>query len=401
MNESLDHRDGWNDRDDGGSFGESVNAMKRRGRSKSQAVNCLLTILAVLTGVAIAEVYLRINGRYSTWTERNQGQYVSPYETKLREPWINTYSGEFALQQPEFLFARRVNSLGLPDDEIQTRRDPGDLLVVALGDSFTVGQGADFGDDYPNLLERLAGRSATRKVRVLNAGVEGSDPVFAYEVLERKLVGLSPDMVILLINDSDLEDIAFRGGFDRFNADGSLNLKDREPWFSEWYRLSHLVRAIAFGLGYDSFLQRKKDTRDRKKNYSPLVIEEVSKKIRDLGLKHGFQFYLFWHPMREIAEKLIRQGGDSDPDFAALNQQLKSAGIHAFDTTPTILKGVRNSGMEKIYRPIDKHFTPYGYELLARAIFERIGDTINRKTIEGKKYGEGSQYFIPSVPTGK
>ncbi|MEJ2717245.1 MAG: GDSL-type esterase/lipase family protein, partial [Deltaproteobacteria bacterium] len=358
--------------------------MKGRRRSKSYAVSCLVTVLAVLTGVAIAEVYLRIDGHYSTWTERNQGRYVSPYAMKLREPWINAYSGEFAVQQPEFLFARRVNSIGLPDEEIEPRHDPGDLLIVALGDSFTVGQGARFGDDYPNILEQLVARSAHRNVRVLNAGVAGSDPVFAYQLLKRKLIGLSPDAVILLINDSDLEDIAFRGGFDRFNADGSLNLGEREPWFSEWYRLSHVVRAIAFGLGYDSFLQRKKDTQDRKKNYSPLVIEEVSKKIQDLGLKHGFQFYVFWHPMRETAKELLRQGTSSDPNFSALKQQLERAGIQAFDTTPAIMRGVRDVGMEKIYRPIDKHFSPYGYKLLSRALLERIREWIKPRQFVNK-----------------
>jgi lysophospholipase L1-like esterase len=320
---------------------------------------------------------------------------------KLREPWINTYSSKFAMQQPEFLFARRVNSMGLPDEEIETRRNPGDLLLVALGDSFTVGQGADFGDDYPNVLERLVAQSAPRNVRVLNAGVTGSDPVFAYQLLERKLARLSPDMVILLINDSDLEDIAFRGGFERFNADGSLNLGNREPWFSEWYRLSHVVRAIAFGVGYDSFLQRKKDTEDRKKNYAPLVIEEVSKKMRDLGLKHGFQFSLFWHPMREMANELIRESGDSDPDFAALKQQLDSAGIHAFDTTAAIMNAVRESGMERIYRPIDKHFTPYGYEILARVVFEQIGDTINRREFESKQGITSTESSARPVPGGQ
>jgi hypothetical protein len=48
-----------------------------------------------------------------------------------------------AYARPEVSYARQVNAMGLTDKEFTADKAPGEYRIVALGDSFTEGVGAD------------------------------------------------------------------------------------------------------------------------------------------------------------------------------------------------------------------------------------------------------------------
>ena len=85
----------------------------------------------------------------------------------------------------------------------------------------------------------------------MNAGVSGSDPVYYIELLRRKLLKYHPDLVLTTINRSDIDDVIWRGGFDRFAPDGQLKER-RFPWWTWLFDRSRLVRAFVLEvLHYD------------------------------------------------------------------------------------------------------------------------------------------------------
>jgi lysophospholipase L1-like esterase len=98
-----------------------------------------------------------------------------------------------------------INSLGFRDDEFVVDKQPGELRVLALGDSFTQGQGVQLADSWPQVLERELARLHAGPVQVINGGFatghhspDGYDAWMASDGLL-----LHPDLVIvgLCLND--------------------------------------------------------------------------------------------------------------------------------------------------------------------------------------------------------
>lgn len=330
-------------------------------------------LIAIPLAAALGEVWLRCRGTYASWPEKNGQPYVSPYRQQSSTPWLHLFppNATVSLGTVEFDYPVKTNSEGLRDQEQPLEKGPGEYRIVALGDSFTMGQGAAREESYPRILGReLNKRAVSGTFRVMNAGVAGSDPVFAEQLLRRRLLRYHPDLVLLLVNYSDVTDIALRGGAERFDATGHLKPK-AGPWFEPLFSTSHLVRAwlIQFG-DYDMYLMSSSQ-REEARRRSTETIAQVARSLLNLGMSEGFKVLVVWHPFRHhLTDR-------SAPDeLHGLESLLTAAGVPALDLIPVFRAQLEASETDRYFWPRDGHCTPEGYACLATAIASRLPDLV-------------------------
>ena len=96
-----------------------------------------------------------------------------------------------------------VNSLGLRYEELPPK-EKDEFRVLVLGDSITIGDYVQYAETYPAILEQLAQKDSSRRIRFINAGLPGaslSGEIYRYlEVRD----AVKPDLVLLgmYLNDS-------------------------------------------------------------------------------------------------------------------------------------------------------------------------------------------------------
>lgn len=338
----------------------------------------LYKIVVVAAPFVFAEFLIRWAGCCSTYMERNLGRYVSPYNQINKTPWIldSGIMKRYTFARPEYDYEVVTNSEGVRDREHPVEKARGEYRIVCLGDSFTLGMGAAYDDIYPKVLERrLNELDPLRRVTVINAGVSGSDPVYSYYLFVQRLRKYSPDLVTLMINDSDVEDIIARGGMDRFGPDGILKRVD--PPRIEWlFAHCHLVRAcmIVF-LRYDYLMLGPRERPKRVEATIPVFLE-VCKRLQDLGEKDGFEFLLAIQPFSfRFLEKTV-------PGYlATLEEGLERHEVRYADLTDSFEAGMAGRTLSEYMWPLDRHYNAKGYALLAEAL-----ETALLERFSGERY---------------
>ena len=162
----------------------------------------------------MGELYLRHTQRFADYQERN-GEPRIGHKTEIQnEPWLWTLSKDAHWKHHLAEFDQDIesNSLGLIGKLRPGKKQPREVRIVAIGDSYTMGAGDTLGYGYPSILERnLNSGNRSRTYTVINAGVWGSDPIFGINLLQLRLWTLHPDIVLLTINYTDIDDLVRRG----------------------------------------------------------------------------------------------------------------------------------------------------------------------------------------------
>jgi hypothetical protein len=126
-------------------------------------------------------------------------------------------------------------------------KKPGELRIVALGDSYTEAQQMDIEQTYPARLEQLLGArggvGGGQSVRVLNGGRSASSPAYCVRLAEEYKQIFQPDWVVLLTNDGNWVNI-FDPGKEIYlkPAGDALNLEVRWKWDTMSPLMKRLMR---------------------------------------------------------------------------------------------------------------------------------------------------------------
>jgi lysophospholipase L1-like esterase len=351
--------------------------MKSAGPPRSRLFGIAAVVLAVVVSIVFGELLVRILGAHQTWTEKNQGSYVSPYKQSFSQPWIlvRQPSRILSYKQPEFDYQIRTNSEGLRDVDHPINKPQNEFRIVVLGDSWVEGQGAPFEKAWPKVLEEQLNKISRQHVHIIIGGVAGSDPVFGLELFRRRLLKYKPDMVIQAVNDSDVTDIIARGGKDRFRSDGIL--KDRSsPWFEPLWERVRLFRVIMMdAFGYDWMLLSR-DQQAVKIRESLEEIQKVGETMNELSKKEGFKYIMLGLPQRN--HFLYGESYKIQP----LESMLLPKGVDYVDLRPVILAriGIDENNVWDYFWKRDGHANEKGYGVFAREVERLISPRLTEGT---------------------
>lgn len=324
--------------------------------------------LAVFVSVFLcAEVFLMLTGFKKTFYESKYNAYRSPYISPLLSHYHtwNTLESSHRLISDEFDYWRPTNSIGFADGEWKLPQEtPGLTRILALGDSFTEGDGAPFDSSYVACLKRRLEKSGD-SCYVMNGGICGSDPFENFMNLEHLLVRYKPRYVLQCISTNDLyTDIATRGGFERFLPDGGQRYRTA-PWWEPVFAVSYVSRLFFSAMGYNILLINEDDTRFNEQLNEDLL--KLFDRYTAFCRQEGITLLVFILPDRdEVIHREYRF------DYSEMTRYLGGfPQVHVCSLMPHYVAdaGMASGEWDSYYWPNDGHHNSRGYALMADGVF--------------------------------
>ena len=161
----------------------------------------LFTLMGMLGGILIAEVYLR----YFTYKEINRTwDCYLPDRTMYMVYKPNTSCLNRRYQ--EYDTVPKINNVGLRSDSNTTWEKPaGVKRMLILGDSLVAAHEVEEEETFVKLLENKL-KQEGKYYEVLNGGIRGYSPLLSRFYLKYQGLKLAPDIVMLVINTGDIVD---------------------------------------------------------------------------------------------------------------------------------------------------------------------------------------------------
>lgn len=330
-------------------------------------------VFSILFFLFLVELLLRFVGIFKSYDEKVSGHYASQYR-QSKPSWFHTWQPNSTAKysQVEFEYYNKYNDLGHRELVFSSfLKDTLTEKIICLGDSFTEGDGAPADSTWVKRLDfRLNQKIGFKKYRLYNAGVCGSDVYFNNRMLVYKLMALKPKMVIECVNFSDIHDIIYRGGGERFNKDGTTSGKVGPTW-EYLFKYSHVFRALITILGYNGVLIKSTDFEKEKKNALNLIKEQIeitakfcqTNKVKYILLVHPFPSDMnFKNNKNEISTILI-----SSPFV-----------VNLFDP---MVRFYEKKDISEYSWKINGHFNSRGYEIMGDLIFDGLSQKMDAHQI--------------------
>ena len=297
---------------------------------------------------------------------------ILPYRTRPG----GSYQGTSA--SGEYGYDYRHNSHGFRDDEHPLAKPDGIFRVLAIGDSFTYGVGADFEDTW---LERLEDRlAATRtdgpSIEVIKAGIPRYFPEPERLMLEHYGLAFEPDLVLVGFVANDVMDtymgldavVVDEAGYLRTAAAARFGAVTRALFLHLhtarlpiwWYVRARAERLLLrwpevwrdHGLYEESWLR---------------VGRELAA-MATLSAEAGAGFAVVHIP---ISPSDTERLGIEDVTYPARRLRAWAGGVGAvfIDAQPALQRGERD---RELYWTEDPHCNADGYGVIADVVFEAI-----------------------------
>ncbi len=325
--------------------------------------NILTSVTSVIITLFVAEIILRLMGYNATYFEIRESYYKSIYESNaIRDYHTHIENSTHYLQAKEYSFERKTNSLGLSDKELKL--DTTKQLIIALGDSFTEGDGAHSDSTWLRFLEREYNSNEKHNYTFFNAGVCGSDPFYEYQILKDKLIEYQPEIVIVGYG-YDLNDIIIRGGMERFE---SHKIALNTHWWEEIYKHSFTFRLIVRNiLGYNDLLLTKSEYTKGKERALRQLKESINL-LSKLSEKEGFELLIVFYPQKEEFAKGEFYSNNILVDYCQV-KNINHLNLLNFYKNEI---NIPNKDIGNYYWEIDGHHNAKGYGIFAKGVFFKL-----------------------------
>ena len=359
---------------------------------RTRLARFLLLGFSLLVSVLVAELAVRLARPQAVMTV-SRGLYEPdpPRRYRLAPGFRGTVTN-----QVEFDTEVSLNRLGMRGPEVG-EKPPGGVRILALGDSFVFGVGAQDGETFPARLEEVL-RSKSIPAQVLNAGAPGFGVPDAVAWYERYGIELDPNAVVLAVFlANDLQDASPEQPKVAV-VDGALVVPGETGGPRRWlYYHSHLFRLLKssvlegrvrslFGLKEPWAVR---ELRSEFSLYEPTLPEELRggleatersvAKLAALARSRSTRVLAVLIPslpqVDPVRWKAVLAQLGLDParhDHRRPNRLFREIfdrhRVPVVDLTNDFERALAEG--KRIYYPIDQHLNPEGYALMARVVGE-------------------------------
>jgi hypothetical protein len=277
----------------------------------------------------------------------------------------------FSLSTGVYSFDRVVNDYGFADRDWKEKNSA--FRIVALGDSFTEGDGTSSDSTWVALLEKKF-QKQNINLEIFNAGSCGSDPYEELRQYEMVLSSFNPDMIILATSTLDFVfDCQVLGGTERFDRTG-IDLSIGELL----YGFSRIARLLFSIHGYNDSLIPTRDVR-RIKEESEQHIENVVSLYSKIDSLPVLIIQFPW--VDEVSDELYIHSLNN----AFKESSSKHPNISYYDILPCYTSMIKTNGFvpeDLWWIPDDAHHKPRGYAMMADCIYDNISADIKMEMLK-------------------
>ena len=343
-----------------------------------RVVASVIILVLIVVLLFMFEFSLRWSGKFATYGEINGIGYISPYALPGVKWFLKHEPGRHQRVEAEFSEPVLVNAEGFSDTEWTLAKEPDEIRIVTLGDSFVEGVGSLRQDaNYPRMLATILRGTADARlhITVMNGGSAGSDPVFNLQALQRVFLKYKPGIIIQSVNGSDWSnDIPIRGGLSRFNEDGTVKIQ--HPWFEPIYANSHLFRAVLSTLFQYKENLLSRSASNRRRHEAIKTICDVLDIERSLAEQNAADLVVVLQP---LAWELRR---DKVPEWwHPVMECASERATKVIDLREELLATASRESLARLYWPADGHFNPDGYRAYATIVATAIEPLLARGPI--------------------
>lgn len=168
-------------------------------RFKKFIFSCITFILSILIILVVLEAAFR----FAKGAPNPLSAITQIRTDHLFKP--NTILENQTNQFNEYNYTAHINSHGYRGAEFAVPKPAGKKRILVIGDSFTFGVGAQDNETIPALLEQNLQKSDNR-IEVINAGVGHASPIYHFVNLDNFHLKNDPDLVILMLDLTDIQD---------------------------------------------------------------------------------------------------------------------------------------------------------------------------------------------------
>ncbi|MCB9256451.1 MAG: hypothetical protein H6579_04920 [Chitinophagales bacterium] len=312
------------------------------------------------------EILLRIFGVNKTSEEKQLNTYSYKFQS-FKNTWFHTWPPNTTIKHglDEFKYTNSYNELGHRETSYQNfQEDTSSVKIICLGDSFTEGDGAPYDSSWVRFFENSLSTSLDTNVLAYNAGVCGSDALFDFQMLKENLLSSNPKIVIECLNNSDITDIYYRGGPERFLPDGTTGAPNAKKW-EVLYKYSYVFRALLTTFTpYDNNLINNL-TIDAEEEQALKVLAKQVNETYAFCKKNKIQYYLVMTPVPSDIENKNFYIFESLPDY--LDAQIPLINLY-----PKLYDKYDSIDIEDYSWERNGHFNGKGYQVLSNALFDEF-----------------------------
>lgn len=321
------------------------------------------TIIFILVCIFL-EILLRVFGVNKTSEEKQLNSYFYKFQT-YKTTWFHTWPPNCTVEYgvDEFKYQNIYNELGHREKAyLDFEKDSTSIKLICLGDSFTEGDGAPYDSSWVRFFEKSLSISLDTSVKAYNAGVCGSDALFNFQMLKENLLSSNPNIIIECLNNSDIIDIYYRGGPERFLADGTTGAPNAKKW-EVLFKYSYVFRALI-----TTFTSFNNDlintlTIDAEEEDALKVLAKQVNETYAFCKKNNLQYYLVLMPVPSNIENRNFHIFESLPNY--LDKEIPLINLY-----PKLYAKYDSLDIEHYSWERNGHFNGKGYQVLSNAIFE-------------------------------